>query len=187
MLTTDKREAELQNANLRYQKHGDERVPAVDLKLQFNIGSIDLDGIVPGMRETLYRQPKQGDQMELDAGPEGWTALRHPDIEPVKVKGKFPGYELGLSIANDEEATEGFVDVELKKLTFDPMEGGTVVVTVTASLTIEEDDAPAVIAFLRAGDVLLTLTPPAQAVAGADTQTAEPVVVTPDPNQQALH
>ena len=123
MLTTDKREAELQNVNLRYEKHGDERVPAVDLKFQFNIGSADLDGIVPGMRETLYPQPKQRDQMELEGGSEAFTALRHPDLEPVKIKGKFPGYELELAIPNDDDEPEGFVDVELKKLTFDAKEG----------------------------------------------------------------
>lgn len=180
MLNTEKREASLQNVNLRIQRHGEDRVTAADLKFEFSLGSQDLDSIAPGLKETLYRQPTTGDQMQLGTGPEGWTVLRHPDLEPVRIKGKFPGYELALGLPHQDPANGewfGLVDVELKKVTVDPKDGGTVVVTVTASMPVDDDEVGEITAFLRAGDVLLTLNPPtateAPAVAPDATAPAE--------------
>lgn len=163
MLTTEVRPAYLHNVNIRIEKHGADRSPAADLKLSFQVNSEELDLIEPGLKETLYRQPKSGDQLHLGATPVSWAVLRHPGLEPVRLKGKFPGYELTLA-PDLPGATDGdelpAVDVELKKITVDAHDGGTATVTLTVSFPVTPDEVALSTQFLQEGNLFLTLTPP---------------------------
>lgn len=164
MLTTDKRSALLQNINLRIQKHGAERVLAADLKFEFQVPAQDIDLISPGLKETLFRPPGSGEQMELaqDAAT-AYTVVRNPGIEPVRLKDKFPGYELTMH-ADVPEGISGkmlfLVDIELKKISVEPHEGGMATIILTASTPVDSGEIAEASEFLEEGDVLLTLTPP---------------------------
>ena len=90
--------------------------------------------------------------------------LKHPLLEPQRLRQKFPGYELTISPPGTEATDTGedlfLPDVELKKFAIEPHDGGSCVVQVTASSEIDREDAAFALGFLIDGDVLLTLTPP---------------------------
>lgn len=153
------------NLNLRVEKHGDERKPACDIRIVADISSERLNEISPGLCESLFRKPGPGDQLplvEVGKKPEpGFTALKHPGLEPSRIKQKFPGYELQLvPPTGDAEDALFLADVEVKNFTIEPHEGGSTAVTFTASSLVDEDEIAALLAFLRDEDAVATLTPP---------------------------
>jgi hypothetical protein len=176
MLSTEDRPATLQNVNLRVERHGDERHTAADLKIGFQLPSSELDAIEKGLTEMLYRKPTaEGDQLQIDPNAaNAFTVLKHPGLEPIRLKGKFPGYEISIADPNgrqieDPENPAGpmiypdalfLVDVELKKITVEAHDGGTASVTITASVPVDRDELADARDLLEAGDVLMTLTPP---------------------------
>lgn len=165
MLNTNKRPAKLhKRMNVRFENHGSEAVPACDIHADFAVGSDMLDEIEPGLKAMLYRQPEAGDQMELTTeAAKAFTVLKHPGLEPIVLKGKFPGYEIEVSDPNDEQPQAApffMVDVTLKKITVEAKDGGTAVITVTAQFLVDEDELAGCLSLLKVQDVLLTLTPP---------------------------
>lgn len=178
MFNPQSQTAVLTNVNVRIEKHGKERKLAADFKLSMKIPSDDLNEIEPGLRESLFRTPQSGDQLQLvDENAARFTVLKHPLLEPQVLKQKFPGYELTIAPPGTEGDAEGenlfLPDVELKKFTIEPHDGGSCTVSVTASAQIDRDDAAWALGFLVDGDVLLTLTPPklqAQSDPDADEQ-----------------
>lgn len=175
MFQTDTHPAQLTNVNTRIEKHGAERELAADVKLVLKVSSDALNDIEPGLRESLYRTPARGDQLSIvdKNDPAAYTVLKHPSLEPVQLKGKFPGYELTLApLSEDGETAELFlVDVELKKLAINAHDGGSCTLTVTASANVDTGEVGQLLAFLVAEDARVTLTPPSRPVEGTGDET----------------
>lgn len=163
MLNLEKSNAKVTNLNLRAEKHGDENQPACDVKISVDLQAERLNDIAPGLCESLFRKPGKGDQLplvEVGKKPDpGFTVVKHPGLEPVQLKQKFPGYE--VSIARPE-ADDGvfFADGEVKNFKITPHEGGTANVTFTVGVYVDEDDIAGLLPFLRNPDAVVTLTPP---------------------------
>jgi hypothetical protein len=164
MFQLENQNVRVSNLNIRVERHGDERVTAVDVKLVADQPAERLNDISPGLCESLYRKPSRGDQIALidKKAENAFTVLRHPGLEPVKLKQKFPGYELVLNTLDGTDNDElFFADAEVKNFTLEPHEGGTTAVTFTVS-TVVEDDAEIgfLVSLLRAEDAVVRLTPP---------------------------
>jgi hypothetical protein len=164
MFNLDNANAQITNLNLRAEKHGDENEPACDIKVSVDIPAERLDDIHPGLCESLYRRPSTGDQIALidKKAEQAFTVVRHPGLEPVRLKQKFPGYELQVFSPADSDGSEGllFADAEVKNFTITPHEGGTTNVTFSVGVTVDEDDIAGLLPFLRDPDAVLTLVPP---------------------------
>lgn len=173
MLNLDKKNGQILNLNLRAEKHGDENNPACDIKLQVDVPAERLDDIHPGLCESLYRKPGSGDQRPLiEVGKkqdEAFTVVRHPSLEPLKLKQKFPGYELTILAPDTDGEGLFFADAEVKNFTITPREGGTASLAFSVGVDVDEDDIAGLLPFLRDPDAVLTLVAPkAQAQHDAD-------------------
>lgn len=170
MFSLDNSNAQITHLNLRAEKHGDGNEPACDVKVSVNIPAERLDDIHPGLCESLYRKPGAGDQMPLvEVGkkpPAGFTVVRHPGLEPLQLKQKFPGYELHILTPGQDalpaENEDGifFADGEVKNFTITVHEGGTTNVKFSVGTHVDEDDIAGLLPFLRNPDAVITLTPP---------------------------
>lgn len=164
MFQTDRHHAKLTNVNTRIENHGDERKLAADFKLTMKVGADSLNYIEPRLRESLFRQPAAGDQPQLVGKASEFTVVNHPLAEPLKLRHKFPGYEMTLapmgSDSNDDGDALFLADGEVKRFVVEAHEGGTSTVSLTCSAQIDKNDAAYSLGFLIDGDVLLTLTPP---------------------------
>lgn len=167
--------AQITHLNLRSEKHGDENEPACDLKVSVDLAAERLDDIHPGLCESLYRRPSSGDQIALidKKAEQAFTVVRHPGLEPVKLKQKFPGYELQV-FTPEGDGSEGlvFADAEVKNFTITPHGGGTTNVTFSVGTNVDEDDIAGLLPFLRDPDAVLTLVPP-KAQAQIDAEQGE--------------
>lgn len=163
MFHLDKSNAQVINLNFRGEKHGDETQPACDIKISVDIPAERLNDIHPGLCESLYRKPGKGDQrplIEVGKGADNaYTVVKHPGLEPLQLKRKFPGYEISILAP---EADEGlfFADAEVKNFKITPHEGGTTNVTFSVGTEVDEDDAAGLLPFIRNADAVVTLTPP---------------------------
>lgn len=178
MFTLDKQNGSITNLNLRAEKHGDKNQPACDIKISVDLPSARLDDISTGLCESLFRKPGAGDQLplvEVGKKPEpGYTALRHPGLEPVNVKQKFPGYEITVAAPHAEEDSGlFFADAEVKNFKIDPREGGTATVTFSVGVNVDEEEIAGLLPFLRDPDAVLTLVPPTRAVDNGDEDLDE--------------
>lgn len=160
MLALKQHNASLSNLNIRTESHGDERQLAADLKLSMTVAGPTLNDLEAGLHESLFRKPGAGDQQDL-LDPASLTAVKFPHLEPLKLSHKFPGYEAELGTDLDGEPLF-LADVELKKITVEPLEGGSVELTLTLSGSVEPEDVAQLTDLLVREDVCLSITPPSR-------------------------
>lgn len=170
MFQLTQHDATLSNLNTRIQRHGDERVLAVDMKFSAKANNSILDSLGQGLRESLFRKAAKGEQPDLPTIGEPLSAVRHPYLEPMKLSHEFDGYEVEIAGLLDTTEPLFFADVKLKKFTIAPLEGGSVELTFTASTSAESDELAALSEALVREDVRLTLTPPSKQQAEEDGQ-----------------
>jgi len=170
MLQFEQHEASVRSVNQRIQKHGKERILAGDLVLACTAPNTILETIEPGLRLSLFRKHVKGDQLDFDHEQkaaaaqiiDGLVAVRHPGLAPVSVSHKFTGYELTIEDTYDDSSVEPIVLVALtlKKLTIQPLEGGSVALSFTVSTELTKDEIAELSDALVRETVRITLTPP---------------------------
>jgi hypothetical protein len=165
MFQLDQQNCKMISATTRIEFHGEDRVPASDVKLHVDVPAEALNGLSKGLCESLYRKPGKGDQIALidKAADNAYTMLRHPCLEPQKLKQKFPGYELALGVVEGDAFVQKafFADAEAKNFTVTPHEGGSTAIEFTVSVSdVDEDDYLELRRLLIDGAAVVTLTPP---------------------------
>lgn len=171
MLKLETHEAQLASVNLRTEKHGQERHLAVDINVSVRGPNTMLDMLEPGLRQSLFRKARKGepvgdvvdDPKAEDVG--NLVAVSHPTLKPITLEGKFPGYE--LEVLPSVQLVEGkeseplvLVAVQVKDITVDPIEGGSVLITFKAQAPVEPSDLADLGELLTHPNVLVTLNPP---------------------------
>lgn len=131
-LNLKKGTAKVSHLNVREEKHGEESVCAVDVKVQLDLPNTFLDDLSPGLLQSLYRA--DGEQLPGVEAP--MSILRYPQLAPLDwevlvVKGEFVLH--GAKKA-DDLLFEG--DVK-KALRLACKEGGTVEVTLQVAVLPE--------------------------------------------------
>lgn len=171
MLKLENHEAQLAGVNLRTEKHGTDKKLAVDINVCVRGPNTHLDMLEAGLRQSLFRKPKKGepvgdvveDPPANDVG--GLVAVSHPNLAPIKIEGKFPGYELHIypSVQLREDAQVEplvLVGTQLKDITVDPIEGGAVSITFKAQSGVEPDELADLGDLLTHQNVQINLIPP---------------------------
>lgn len=164
MLQLEKHEVDMSNVNLRKEKHGQERKLGVDITAKFQAGNLILDSLEKGLRESLFRPAGKGEQIDLVEGSDGLVAVKHPCLSALKLEGEYPGYEvevIGL-LDGDQQEPLALVDVTLKDIVVDPLEGGSVQLTVKLQVGVEADELAEIGEYYTRSAVRLTLTPPSR-------------------------
>lgn len=169
MFALDKHDASIRNVNFRKQNHGDEKVAAVDITIDLKASNLLLDSIDPKLRKAFFAKPGKGEQQALPIDGNNLTALAMPFLSEQKLTAEYEDYEVELASLLDHIDPVFFAEAKVKKLAFQPIEGGSIELALTISVTIEEDDDAPLLSAWRRGEVRLSLTPPkAQGAADAD-------------------
>lgn len=162
MFTTTKHPTFISSVTPIAEKHGEETKLACSIKCELTMAKTVLDAFgLKKLREALYRKPAAGEQQELPMeGSDGHTALAFPKLSSLRIEEDFTGYKVhvdsGLGISEGIHLSE----VTLKKVSLDPIEGGSV--KVGLSLVCHPDAATiGALCDMLQDTVDLTLTPPA--------------------------
>ena len=133
--------------NPRSEKHGDENVPAGDIKLSTRVHSSVLDQFDPSYRSFLFRKADhEGEQQALLEG-DTLTSLAKPKLAPLSLKEDWPGYRLVIGSGLDLGHPLVLTDVELSNFKIEAMEGGSVALSFSA--TAHPDAEPLAVATRR--------------------------------------
>lgn len=152
--------AKMASFNPRAEKHGDENKPAGDIKFELTAHSSVLNEFHPGYRKFLYRKPGVGEQPGLPfADDDDLTALAQPNLKPLKLDEKFPGYVLEICAGLESSEPLILSDVELSNFTFEPMNGGSVAITFSVTCHPDADASGALCQAIQ-NVVDITLTKP---------------------------
>lgn len=147
MLELDTELVKINHINARNEKHGEDAVLAVDLKLQARMSNDVLSLFSPMLKQSFYHKDEsvQGD-LVTDAG--YLPNLKHPSLGPVKWAGDWDHQR--LAIHNGVRAQDDIVlaDAKINKLTFDFQEGGTVFVNFRVQAHPDEKTSAKLLALL---------------------------------------
>jgi hypothetical protein len=168
MFNLSKHEATFSHLNLRKEKHGEEDVAAADLSFQFQASNTILNPIDPALVPAFFRKPALGEQQSLPMEGTPLTALNLPLLGEQKIDAKYTGYEVLISSLLDYVDPLVYVDAKIKSITWKPIEGGSVAMSLKVSVLIDEDDDALLMAAWRRGGCVLTLTPPAAKTSTGD-------------------
>lgn len=147
MLELEDQLTKIAHVNVRNEKHGDEPVLSMDLRLRVLLSNDELAMFSPTLKDSFYfkNDSVQGD---LVTSADHKPNLKNPKIGPLNWQGTWE-HQL-LRIHDKAKKSDGMVldDCTVKKMKLDMKEGGTVVVECTLQCHPDEKTAARVIALL---------------------------------------
>lgn len=178
-------QAKLASINPRSEIHGEDRVPACDLKFEITGSNDLLSEFHPSLKSFLYERPAEPDL--ADDG-KSLTQLRFKLLGSLKYAAEFVGYTLrvhwGLSGHDDIVLSECEVDT----FRFDPQDGGSVTVAWRVIAHPSERDMGRLCGLIQR-EVEISLEPPEAAPLFEDAKASkaaaaqEPAAAWPFPAQ----
>jgi hypothetical protein len=115
----------LASINPRAEIHGEERVPAFDLKIEAQLSSDVLIYFHSQLRSMLYQKNDTPDLIE-QSDPEALTALRFPKMAAFKWEWEGTGYTVTVDYGMGGDSNIVLADCKIDGLRINPMHGGTV-------------------------------------------------------------
>lgn len=143
------------------EKHGDERKAAVSLKLQVVVANAVLDNFAKGLKEAFFRKAVKDENFQIFEGADALVALKFPLLGAVPIEGDWPGYEMELMLGQDPEDSIPLVDCTVKKINFECMEGGSVIITFSVHCHPEPAETGELCTKIQQ-DITVSLIPPTE-------------------------
>lgn len=173
-----KTSAKLNSFNIRAERHGDNPVPAGDLKLTIKAANTILDIFDPKLREALYQntQADQG-QVEVEGVAPTLPNLRFPNLEgPFKFTDEGAGYKLTLDYGVGGERSNVTIEgCQVNNFQAECQEGGTVELSFRVQMTDPSADLIGKLGVQVQHDIVIDLEAPV---------VAAPATVTPIKSRQ---
>lgn len=123
----------LSSVNPRSEIHGEEKMPAGDLKLRVNLSNDCLAMLHPTLKAMLYHYDKQIDADLVDTASASDPAyaphLRFPEIPAINWKGEMVGAQVIAHIGIDDKSNIVLHPCTVNNLVLEPQQGGTVKVS----------------------------------------------------------
>lgn len=156
---TEFQEAKLATLTPRNEKHGDDDVPAVSLRLELTVPNTILDTIDPKLREALFK-PKPDAEPELPDIEASTPILRCNSIDRVTLPTKHEGWTLAVDDGIDESQPSTFGGCKVDTFSVEPLQGGSIVLRFRVG-TSDLDAAKSGMLGMHVGQqIWITLTPP---------------------------
>ncbi len=174
-----KQKAVLEHLNTRAEKHGDQNMLAVDIKIVADVPNTFLSQLDPDLKASLYKGEEDAAQASLveDAG--HMPVLRYPSMAAFKYQVSMVKAKLTIHGAKKEQ--DLVFEVKISDIKLDCKHGGTVELTFSAA-TLPEAEQVGQLSGMLKQDVRVS-------VSGgqvADEVPAEPPAAS-EPEQAALH
>lgn len=134
-----KQGSRIAHLNVREEKHGDDPVLAVDVKIAADVSNDFLDQLAPGLRAALYQKEgeKSGETHDIEEG--HLASLRYPQLMPFEWKDEMVGAKVVIHGHTKAENIDLEGDVNQIKLTL--KEGGTVELTYRVQVLPTPEDS----------------------------------------------
>lgn len=155
------------NVNPRREKHGDENVPAVDIKLRLEASNDVLSMFDGHLKSSLYfRAAAPAAQGQLDgvAPVSELPNLRFPRLEPIRWNDDRTGYTLRIDHGLGGKSDLVLEGCSINAFGIECKEGGTVIVTLRVQADKVAEKELGKLCLMIDSDIEATLTPPEEAL-----------------------
>jgi hypothetical protein len=141
------------------ENHGQELVPALSIGLSITGASTLLDEFDPGLRDLLFRRPaaRPGD---LPMADDNLSELRFPLLRNIQWNRDFAGYQIRFHIGASGAEDVLVSDVGIKEIHINPLEGGSVQISLKARCHPQDDFEHGKLSRLLKHEITIDLTPP---------------------------
>lgn len=154
------------NVNVRSEKHGDEHVPAADIKVKWTTGNDALDEFHSSLCVMFYK-PAEGQEQQAQAELDGVPAvsslplLRCPVLEPsIKLNTEGIGYRVEIDRGLGGPSNIVLGDCKLNRFAAALKEGGSVEITWTIQAAKLTEDQLGKLATMIDAETHITAVPP---------------------------
>lgn len=163
--------AKLATLTPRIERHGDENVPAVSMRLKITGANTLLDLLTPGLLDALYTVVP--DQEQLPGVEQAKPLLRTRAVERFSVKmPDMVGYRLVVEHGIDDGSGIDLHDVKVDKVIVEPFEGGSCEVSFRVGTSDVDETYLGRLGMKLGQDVLITLRAPEPVPEAIDGSTA---------------
>jgi hypothetical protein len=139
MFNLENHPVDIKSHTARKEFHGDRLVLASSLSCETICANTVLDEFDHGLRPLLYRNASSDEAPQAEIPLEvtdGLTARRLPHVKPLVLDQKFPGYKLAMPSTIKQHDVIEVEKVELSKLVFEALEGGSVRISFSLSFKV---------------------------------------------------
>lgn len=127
-----KENVNLAHINTRLENHGEDKVPAVDLKLAFSMHNSRLNDFSLGLQESFYAKPDNQEDL-IDA--HHMPVLRHHLLPGFSLKYDMAAVRFEIYADGTNDLLLTFSGCKVGKFKFVPKDGGSVLVTFNVSFS----------------------------------------------------
>lgn len=162
MFSLERQKATFASWNARTELHGDERVPAADIKIDFAASNDILSEFDPALKSAFYREPHPGEEDLVDrAGDTPQLArLRFPSMKnPIKWDTKLVGATVTIHYGTGGPSDIVLAECTVDNLVFDLQDGGTVITSLRIQCKPNEGQAGKLYE-LNGNEIDVTIEPP---------------------------
>lgn len=155
--------ATIEHVNLRDEKHGEDTVPAIDIKLTFALRNDVLTLFDPQLKKWLYskstRAKPRAEQGALDLDePNDLPDLRFPQLDALRWRDDLESCTLTIDYGIGGKSALRLTDCKVNGFRLECMEGGTVRVTVRVQRSQPDERTVGKLSALLKREVHITLT-----------------------------
>ncbi len=163
MFSLEKQKATFTSWNARTELHGEERVPAADIKIDVATSNDILTEFDPALKSALYREPHPGEEDLIDRADERpqQTRLRFPNMKnPIKWDTKLVGATVTIHRGlGDSKSNIVLAECTVDGFVFDPQDGGTVITSIRIQCKPNEKQAGQLYE-LNGNEIEISIVPP---------------------------
>ena len=160
MFSLDQTAATITSVTNISEKHGNARVPAVSIGIAVTGASTLLNEFDPDLRGMFFRRPQpKPSELALDHE-ESLSELRFPLLKNPSWNKEFAGYMLRFIIGATGKEDVLLTDVDIKGISINPLEGGSVTISLKAHAQPQSEGDHGKIARMLQQECTLSLTPP---------------------------
>lgn len=172
MFNLERARATVKSVNLRAEKHGDDEVPAVDIKLALDRPSTDLAMFGPRLRTALFwRDPEQHPEDLLD-GIDPMLELPNlvaPELRgPFALSAEYVGAEVEIDYGLGGPSNIVLETAKVNRLRVEPREGGSVELTLRVQASRIDEKIAGRLAMLIDRETVVSITAATTAAQDAD-------------------
>jgi len=151
-------EATLASVTNRIERHGDEGVPAVSLRLEITAGNTLLDLIDPKIREALYKAVDG--QEDLPGVDPSTPVLRCNSFEKHTLPTSYEGWTLAVDDGIDDTKPMLFGGSKVDKFSFECKQGGSIVLSMRVGTSDVDAEKLGKLAMYNGQSIWITLKAP---------------------------
>jgi len=167
MLELSSARAKVRSVNLRAEKHGDDGVPAVDIRLELDRPATDLAMFGPRLRAALFWRDPDADGDLLD-DPDHMPHLRCPEMPgPFAVEHQLVGARVVLDYGLGGRSDIALDAAKVNRIKVTPVEGGSVRMSLRVQAAHIDESIAGRLAMMIDRETAVTIDP-AEATLGED-------------------